>query len=280
MNKITTRKLGKAILLLGLGILILIEIYPIFWLLMSSIKAPDEFSLRPMYALPRSFHWQNYVQAWTAGKMSTYFRNSVLATFPAIALTMLLGVMAAFALEILTWRLKSGVLFLFLAGIMVPAQIVLLPLFTMYYKLHLTNNLLGLIFVYTVFGMPLTVFLMTSYMKAIPNEVIEAAIIDGASIYQVFYMIVVPLVANALVTLALVQFFFVWNDLLLSLTFISDTDLRTVQTGLLSFVGQFGQREWGPTFASISLTVIPTLLIYLFLNNKVIKGLTAGAVKG
>lgn len=270
----------KSIFLLALGVLLLIEIYPIFWLLMSSIKGPDEFSLRPMYALPESFHWQNYVQAWTGGRMNIYFRNSVLATFPAIALTMLLGVMAAFALEILTWRFKGGVLLLFLAGIMVPAQIVLLPLFTMYYKLHLTNNLLGLILVYTVFGMPLTVFLMTSYMKAIPHEIFEAAIMDGASIFQVFYRIAVPMVANSIVTLALVQFFFVWNDLLLSLTFVSDTDLRTVQTGLLSFVGQFGQREWGPTFASISLTVIPTLLIYLFLNNKVIKGLTAGAVKG
>ncbi|MCB8965954.1 MAG: carbohydrate ABC transporter permease [Ardenticatenaceae bacterium] len=266
--------------LLTLGVLLLIEIYPIFWLLMSSIKGPDEFSLRPMYALPETFHWQNYVQAWTAGKMSIYFRNSVLATLPAIILTMLLGVMAAFAIEILTWRFKSGVLFLFLAGIMVPAQIVLLPLFTIYYKLHLTNNLIGLILVYTVFGMPLTVFLMTSYLKAIPREIFEAAIMDGASIFQVFYLITVPMLANAIVTLALVQFFFVWNDLLLSLTFISDTNLRTVQTGLLSFVGQFGQREWGPTFASISLTVIPTLLIYLFLNNKVIKGLTAGAVKG
>lgn len=266
--------------MLALGGLLLIEIYPIFWLLMSSIKGPDEFSLRPMYALPKTFHWQNYVQAWTAGKMSIYFRNSVLATFPAIALTMLLGVMAAFAIEILTWRFKSGVLFLFLAGIMVPAQIVLLPLFTIYYKLHLTNNLIGLILVYTVFGMPLTVFLMTSYLKAIPHEIFEAAIMDGANIFQVFYRITVPMVANSIVTLALVQFFFVWNDLLLSLTFISDTNLRTVQTGLLSFVGQFGQREWGPTFASISLTVIPTLLIYLFLNNKVIKGLTAGAVKG
>lgn len=270
----------RLIFSLALAALLFIVVYPIFWLLMSSLKGPDEFSLRPMYALPESIHWQNYVQAWTDGKMSTYFRNSVLATFPAIALTMFLGVMAAFALEILTWRMKSGILFLFLAGIMVPAQIVLLPLFTMYYKLNLTNSLFGLILVYTVFGMPLTVFLMTSYMKAIPHEILEAAIIDGASIFQVFFQIVIPMVTNAIVTLALVQFFFVWNDLLLSLTFISDSDLRTVQTGLLSFVGQFGQREWGPTFASISLAVIPTLLIYLFLNNKVIKGLTAGAVKG
>jgi raffinose/stachyose/melibiose transport system permease protein len=266
--------------LLALGLLLLIEIYPIFWLLTSSVKGPDEFNLRPMYALPETFYWQNYVRAWTDGNMSVYFRNSIVATIPAIALTMLFGVMAAFALEIMTWRLKSGVLFLFLAGIMVPAQIVLLPLFTMYFNLHMNNNLLGLILVYIVFGMPLTVFLMTSYMKAIPRETFEAAIMDGATIYQVFYRIALPMVANSLMTLALVQFFFVWNDLLLSLTFISDTDLRTIQTGLLSFVGQFGQREWGPTFASISLAVIPTLIIYLALNQRVIKGLTAGAVKG
>jgi raffinose/stachyose/melibiose transport system permease protein len=104
--------------------------------------------------------------------------------------------------------------------------------------------------------------------------------VDGASIYQVFFRVALPMVLNAIVTVALVQFFFIWNDLLLSLTFISDIELRTVQTGLLNFVGRFGQREWGPTFASISMTVIPTLLIYLLLNNTVMKGLTAGAVKG
>jgi raffinose/stachyose/melibiose transport system permease protein len=273
-------KPGRIILWLGLGVLLVIEVYPIFWLLASSIKGPTEFSLRPMYALPKTFYWQNYQRAWTTGKLNIYFRNSILVTFPAIALTMLFGVMAAFALEIMTWKYKRAVLFLFLAGIMVPAQIVLLPLFVMFFKLDLTNTRLGLILVYTAFGFPLTVFLMTSYMKSIPSEVIEAAVMDGANIYQVFFRIAVPVVANSVVTLALVQFFFVWNDLLLSLTFISDTRLRTVQTGLLSFVGQYGQREWGPTFASISMAVIPTLLIYLFLNRLVIRGLTAGAVKG
>jgi raffinose/stachyose/melibiose transport system permease protein len=150
----------------------------------------------------------------------------------------------------------------------------------MYYTLHLTNSLLGLMMIYIAFGLPLTIFLMTGYMKAVPREVFEAAVMDGANIFQIFSQIAVPMIANSIVTLALVQFFFVWNDLLLSLTFISDTKLRTLQTGLLSFVGQYGQREWGPTFASIAITVIPTLLLYLFLNKLIIKGLTAGAVKG
>ncbi len=273
-------KPANLIMLLLLGILLFIEIYPTFWLLMSSIKAPDEFSLRPVYALPENFYWQNYVRAWTDGKMSIYFRNSILVVLPAIFFTMLVGVMAAFALEVMQWKLKNTVLMTFLAGVMVPGQIVLLPLFTMYYTLHLTNSLVGLMMIYIAFGLPLTIFLMTGYMKAVPHEIFEAAVMDGANIFQIFSQIAVPMIANSIVTLALVQFFFVWNDLLLSLTFISDTKLRTLQTGLLSFVGQYGQREWGPTFASIAITVVPTLLLYLFLNRLIIRGLTAGAVKG
>lgn len=271
---------GKILVALLVGLLVLIELYPLIWLLLSSVKAPDEFSLRPIYALPEGFYWQNYVNAWTVGKMGIYFKNSILATFPSLLLIIILGTMAAFGIEIMKWRLSNMVMLTFLAGIMIPVQMVLLPLFTIYKEIHLLNNRLGLILTYTVFGLPLTVFLMTGYFKALPREVLEAAVMDGASIYQVFFRVALPMVMNALVTVALVQFFFIWNDLLLSLTFISDTELRTVQTGLLNFVGRFGQREWGPTFASISMTVIPTLLIYLLLNNWVMKGLTAGAVKG
>jgi raffinose/stachyose/melibiose transport system permease protein len=270
----------QVVLAVLLGMLIFIQVYPVIWLLLSSLKAPDEFSLRPMFALPETTYWKNYVDAWTAGKMSLYYRNSIMVVIPSIALTILLSTMASFALEVLKWRFNNAVLLLFLAGIMVPAQIVLLPLFTIYYTINLNNNLLGLILVYTVFGMPLTVFLMTGYLKGIPTEVFEAAVMDGANIYQVFFRVAMPMIANSIITVGLIQFFFVWNDLLLSMTFISNTRLRTIQTGLLSFVGEYGQRQWGPTFAAIAMAVIPTLLIYLLLNNLVIKGLTAGAVKG
>ncbi len=123
-------------------------------------------------------------------------------------------------------------------------------------------------------------FLFTGFLKPVPREVLESAIVDGASIYQAFFRVVLPMVKNAIVTVALTQFFFIWNDLILSLTFINDTELRTLQTGLLNFVGQFGQRQWGPTFAAIAMSVIPVLVLYVALNNLVIKGLTSGAVKG
>lgn len=273
-------RVGKIVIAALVLVLILVELYPLIWLMLSSIKAPAEFSLKPIYALPEGFYWQNYVKAWTVGNMNIYFRNSILVTVPSVLLILALSTMAAFGIEIMKWRLSNAVLLIFLLGIMIPAQMVLLPLFTIYSRINLLNNLLGLILTYTAFGLPLSIFLLTGYAKSLPREVLESAVIDGASIYTVFRRIALPMMMNAIITVGLVQFFFIWNDLLLSLTFISDTELRTVQTGLLNFVGRFGQREWGPTFASISMTVIPMFLIYLVLNNSVMKGLTAGAVKG
>lgn len=262
------------------ALLLVIEIYPIIWLLLSSIKGPAEFNTRPIYALPDGFYWQNYVDAWTRGNMSAYFRNSILVTFPSLFLIILLSVAAAFSIEIMRWKGRNIALIIFLAGIMIPLQMVLLPLFTIYFRAGLLNNLVTLILTYVAFGLPLNVFLFTGFLKPIPREVIESAIVDGANIYQAFFRVVLPMVKNAIITVALTQFFFIWNDLILSLTFISETELRTLQTGLLSFVGQYGQRQWGPTFAAIAMSVIPVLVLYMLLNNMVIKGLTSGAVKG
>ncbi|HEX6288796.1 MAG TPA: carbohydrate ABC transporter permease [Herpetosiphonaceae bacterium] len=279
---VSRRRFKVASILMGglIGLLLVIEVYPIIWLLLSSIKAPREFNTRPIYALPDGFYWQNYTDAWTRGNMSIYFRNSILVTLPSLFLIILLSVSAAFSIEIMRWKGRNIVLLIFLAGIMIPLQMVLLPLFTIYYRVKLLDNLLALILTYVAFGLPLNVFLFTGFLKPVPREVLESAIVDGATIYQAFFSVVLPMVKNAIVTVALTQFFFIWNDLILSLTFISETELRTLQTGLLSFVGQYGQRQWGPTFAAIAMSVIPVLVLYLALNNLVIKGLTSGAVKG
>lgn len=273
-------QLGRMPLRLAVAMILLIEVVPLLWLLLSSVKQETEFSGRPVWSLPQGLHWQNYVSAFTTGNMGTYLRNSIIATFPSLALILLLSVAAAFGLEVMKWRGRNGVLLVFLAGIMVPLQMVLLPLFTVYFKLSLTDNLLSLIITYTAFGLPLSIFLMVGYYRVVPREIIEAAAIDGAGIYRTFWQVTLPMVRNAVMTIGLVQFFFIWNDLLLSLTFIGDDDLRTVQTGLLNFVGQYGQRQWGPTFASVCIAVFPTLLIYLVLNQRVMKGLTAGSLKG
>ncbi len=262
-----------------IGLLLVVVLYPLLWMLLSSFKTNAEFSLEPFWSLPSALHWQNYVDAWTSG-LSTYFLNSVLAVFPSLALILLISVAAGFALEVMLWRGRNTILLIFLAGIMVPLQMVLLPLFTIYFQAGLIDTRWALILTYTAFGLPLSVFLMAGFFKAVPRSVIEAAVLDGANIYQVFYRVALPMVANGLVTIALVQFFFLWNDLLFSLTFISSDSNRTIQTGLLNFTGEHGSVDWGPTFAAISLAVIPTLLLYVVLNQKVIKGLTAGSVKG
>lgn len=274
------RLVGRVLLWLAIAVLIIIEVGPLLWLLLSSFKADKEFTLEPLWALPAGLDWQNYIDAVTTGNIGTYFLNSLLTVFPALALILLFGLAAGFTLEVMVWRGRNTVLLIFLAGILVPVQIVLLPLFTLYFQAQLIDTRWALIITYTGFGLPLTVFLMATYFKAIPREMIEAAVLDGANIYQIFLRVGVPMVMNGLVTVALVQFFFLWNDLLFSLTFISSDSLRTIQTGLLNFTGEYGQIQWGPTFAAICLAVFPTLLLYLILNQRVIKGLTAGSLKG
>jgi raffinose/stachyose/melibiose transport system permease protein len=276
----TRRRAWRMVMGLALALLLAIEVLPIVWLLLQSLKQSTEFSLNPVWALPEGLYWDNWRVAWTTGNIETYFKNSVIATFPSLFLMIVLGLGAAFALEVMKWRGRNAVLLLFLAGILIPLQMVLLPLFTVYFNLHLINSLWSLIITYTAFGLPLTIFLMVGYFRAVPREILEAATLDGASIYSAFFRIALPMVSNAILTVAVVQFFFIWNDLLLSLTFISDDGKRTIQTGLLNFTGQYGQVDWGPTFAAVSMTVLPTLVLYLVLNQRVMKGLTSGSLKG
>lgn len=280
MKPASLKTVGLILGWLGIALLVLVEVVPLLWLFLQSLKAPSEFSGNPMWALPEGLHWDNYLEAWTRGNMGRYIINSTLATFPSIAMLLVFGVMAGFALEVLRWRGQGAVLLVFLAGLMVPLQMILLPLFTMYVRAKLLNSPLALILTYTATGLPLTVFMMAGYYRAIPRETLEAAVIDGASIYRVFFSITLPMLRNAILTIAVVQFFFFWNDLLFALTFTTNNNSRTIQAGLLNFVGTFGQTEWGPTFASICISVVPTLLIYLVLNQRVMKGLTDGAVKG
>ncbi len=235
-----THRLSRVPLLLAIAVLLIVVIYPLIWLFLSSLKTDTEFTLRPLYALPQGLDWQNYVDALTTGNLGTYFLNSVLTVFPSLFMILLLSVCAGFGLQVMIWRGRNLVLLVFLAGIMVPLQMVLLPLFTIYFHVNLIDTRWSLIVTYTGFGLPLSVFLMAGFFKSLSREMIEAATMDGAGIYQIFFRIAVPLAANGLATIGLVQFFFLWNDLLFSLTFITSDSMRTIQTGLYAFTGQYG----------------------------------------
>lgn len=279
-NSKALRKLAKLPMWIILGVLLVIEVYPMLWMLIGSFKTQDEFLNQPFWSLPSSWRLENYVTVFADENFGRYILNSILAVVPALAIMLLIGVAAAFALEVMVWKGRGTVLLLFLAGIMVPVQMALLPLFTIYFKIGLTGSLWPLILTYVAMGLPLTVFMMATFFRSVPNEIFEAATLDGTSVLRAFWSIGLPMVSNAIFTVGLVQFFFLWNDLLIALTFTNSDEWKTIQVGLLGFTGQYGVVEYGPTFAAISVNVVGTLLIYLFFNQKVMKGLTAGSVKG
>ncbi|GAA1031419.1 carbohydrate ABC transporter permease [Virgisporangium ochraceum] len=261
-------------------LLVAIELYPMFWLVMGSFKTQNEFFSKPTWALPESFGFDNYAEAWNTGGLARNLLNSVLVTVPSVLLMLILGVAAAFALEVMVWKGRHTVLLTFIAGIMIPGQMILVPLFIVYFKVGLTNTLFPLILTYTVMGLPLTVFLMTAYFRAIPRAIFESAAIDGASLLTTFWRIGVPMMKNAIVTLALVEFFSVWNDLLIALTFTTHDELQTVQVGLLAFSDEYGSTRYGPLFAAITINLAGILVLYLFLNKQIMTGLANGSLKG
>lgn len=274
------RKVASALKTIIIIALLIVFLYPLFWMVTASFKQPTEFVSKPAYALNDGFYWQNYVDAWTRGNMGTYFFNSLINTLISLVLIIICSVTISFALTKMQWKLKKFMTSYFGFGIMVPVATTLIPLAQIFQKLGLYNTRTGLILVYTASAISFSVYLITGYLRALPDEIIEAGIVDGCSVYRLMWSIVIPLMKNAIITVLVIQFFFKWNDLIYSMTFVSKSSLKTMQTGLLYFENEFGSKNWGAIFASVSISVLPMLIMYLFLNKSVIEGMTTGAVKG
>lgn len=274
------RLLGRVPTWLTIAFLVLLTAYPLFWMFINSLKSNSDFLNNPSYTFPEVWRWDNYANAWETGNLSTTVMNSVIVTVPSLVFIVLLGTAAGFALEVLVFRGRGGILLLFLAGIMIPGQMIILPLFNTFFELGINGSHLPMILIYIAGGLPLTVFMMATYFRAIPREIFEAATIDGASMIRAFFSIGFPMMRNAILTVAIVQFFLIWNDLLIALVFGGKRSLNTIQVGLLNFSGEYGAINYGPLFAAICITVFGILFLYLFLNQRIMKGLAAGAVKG
>lgn len=275
-----SNRVGKVIAWIVIGIALITSLYPVVWLVLSSFKTTQEFSLLPSYALPSSLYLDNYVAAWTTGNMGTYFKNSVICTLGSLVLIVVIALPASFALTKMHWKGRKFFNQYFVMGLMIPVQVSLIPVFQIYRNMNLLNSHIGLMLVYTVFGLPMTILMFTGFFESFPNEMLEAAVIDGCSIYGCLTRMVVPLMGNSIVTVLTLQFLNSWNDLLFATTLISDNAKKTVQIGLIMFSGAHGQMDWGPMFASMAIGVLPTLGLYLFLSKFMIQGMTAGAIKG
>jgi len=277
-TKIST--VGKIIILSFLTIYSVITLFPILWLAYNSVKTNNDFLANP-FSLPSlsKLQLKNYYDAWVTMGIQKFTLNSLIISCTSVLLSLIISSMAAYAIERMIWNSSQKVLNYFLAGIMVPIQIILIPLFINFKKLNLLDSRIGLLIPTVAFALPTSIYILTGFYKAIPRELEEAALIDGCSVYKIFYKIILPLTMPAFVTIAVFNFLGAWNDLLIPLVLIQTPELMTLPVGLLNFRGMYGA-ELTKMFAAVFISAIPSIIIYFVLQDKLLKGMIAGAVKG
>ena len=251
---------------------------PIGWIIMTSFKDRAGIYKSP-FGWPESFHWENYVTAWTKGRLGIAMLNSLFVCVITLILTLVIGSMAAFAIARLKWKLSGAAMVYILVGMMIPVHCVLIPLFVRFASWNLNNNLWGLILPYLTFSLPVCVFIIAGFFRSIPNELLESACMDGCTIYQIFFRICFPLARTGLFVTGLMTFIGNWNELLLALVFISDGDKKTLPVALTKFVTPY-QTNYDLMFPAIVIAIIPTIIVYCLFSNQIVDGLTTGAVKG
>ena len=255
----------------------LIQLFPLYWMFSFSLKDNKEiFGANPM-GLPQSWQWSNYSKIFTAGNMGLYLLNSVIVTASTIVLTLLLSAMATYAIVRMKWKLSKVVYNVFLVGMMLSVQAVMLPLYINLQPILSTHW--ALILPYVAFAMPQAILLMVGSLEALPKEMEEAAFIDGASIYRLFYVIILPMLAPILSTVAILTFLSSWNEYMLALVFISTDKLKTVTVGVNDMVGKYSTK-WGVVGAGLTVATMPTLIMYALLSKNITNSLAMGAVKG
>lgn len=274
MNK-KMKKLLFAIIIL---VFITFQLYPVIWLFVASIKPTTELATMP-FALPQNPTLDNYARVLSDGKLGGYMLNSIKVTGGSLILIMLLSSTAGYALSKFHYKISKKIYSFFTFGIMIPVQITLIPLFIFYGKINVLDTALAMILPQVGFALPLSIMLFVSFYEFVPNDLIEAAIIDGCTSYGIFFKVMMPLAKNTFITVASMYCILIWNDFIFANTF-STSAAKTVAVGLKDYVGAFGNVDWGATFAAIALSISPPILVYFLLNKQVTAGMTAGATKG
>jgi ABC-type glycerol-3-phosphate transport system permease component len=250
------------------------------WLLYTSFKSTDEV-YKDTWSLPHKLHVENYKKAWVKANIGRYFFNSVFVTVVSITLILIVSAMAAYVLARFTFKWNRFIFYTFLSGLMLPAQLVIVPLFFLLKDLRMLDSYAGLILVYVAFSLPFSIFVLTGFFKTLPSELRDAAVIDGCSENGTFWRVMLPLAKPGLITIAIFNFLSIWNEYFFALVFISNPKLRTLPLGLanLTMVMRY-QADLGALFASLVIVMIPTLLVYIVLQDRLTKGITMGALKG
>lgn len=271
-------KVSKLIIYIVLIIFAVIYLYPLIWLIIAAFKTNNEIFLSA-FGFPAELQWVNFEKAWVAGHIGQYFLNSVIVVGTTLVVSLIINCMAAYAIARMKWKLSGAAMGLFLSGMMVPIHASLIPLFVWFSNLGLIDNYLSLIIPYIVFSFGQSIYIMRGFFGSLPREMEEAAVIDGCSLWGAFWKIIIPISTGGIFTIGLFTFNGTWNELLVAKIFTNSDSVRTLPVGLTTFVGP-NMTNYGPMFAAIVIAVIPTIIVYCCLSNKIVGGLTAGAVKG
>ncbi|MFC0211990.1 carbohydrate ABC transporter permease [Paenibacillus chartarius] len=273
----TVRKsVAHVVLMIYVGIVL----YPFLFVLFSSLKTDNQAIASNPWGWPSVMTFNNYKLAWVNAKMSVFFLNSVYISLSASLAAVLLGAAASFALTRMRFGRMSAVSGLFLAlGLFIPGNALIIPIYSLLVKMKLYNTPLALILPYIAFGLPLTIVIVSAFMRSLPSEVEEAGVMDGLKPLGLFVRVILPITVPALVTVFIVNFLGNWNEFLMANFYLKSEKLRTLPVGMVGFRDSYNT-NYAQLSAGIVYSVAPVLVLYAVLQEKIIEGVTAGSVKG
>jgi ABC-type glycerol-3-phosphate transport system permease component len=262
-----------------LGLWSLFTVFSILWVIASSFKTNREL-FQAVWSLPTALQIENYIKAWTVVKMGQYFSNSLIVVLASVFIVLFLSAPVSYILTRVKFKGSGLLLILFIAGIGIPVQLLYIPLFILLTQIGVINSLWGLGLLYVSLSIPFTVFILSGFFATLPRELEEAATIDGCSDFQVYWKVLLPLASPGLITAAIFNFIFLWNEYQIALVFINDPDLRTLPLGLyaLSNAMQY-TGDWVGLMAGVVIIMVPTIILYTVLSERMIAGITMGSVK-
>ncbi len=269
----------SAVRIVGLGFWLIITIFPLYWILLTSFKPANQIAEYPVRYWPRQFTLDNYTSLFQKSEFGSYLLNSIVVSAAAALVATAIALLSAYILSRYQFRGKGAVMMAFLITQMIPAFIALGPLYQMFTNLGLVDKRFGLVLIYIAMTIPFSAIMLRGFFDNVPDSLEEAAMVDGATRFGALWRVIVPVMTPGIIATFIFNFVNCWNELFLAVTLINTDDRKTIPTALNGFISSFNI-EWGPMSAAAVLTILPTMLLFAFASRWIVAGLTQGATKG
>lgn len=278
-HKLGKNPVANIVTVIALLIFALCALFPVLWGLSTSFKSDGEVTTFPPAILPRSLNLDNYISVFTQSDFLIYMKNSIMITVLGVIFATMIAALAAYALTFFDMHINRGISFFILMTSMVPPVALLVPLYMLGVKVNLYNTRIMLLLVYTAWRTPQLTWIIQGFFEKLPKEIIEAGIIDGCSKAKSFIHLILPISQPGIVSAALLSAVYIWNDYLVSSSFITSNDKKMISVGLYQYITQYGIK-WGLLMAAVMVSIVPIIILFICLQSRFVDGMAAGAVKG